>query len=69
MYLDRQTCANSVDPDEMLQIAASRQGLPCLPLIQQFLDTSYWLKFYNKYGKELRCPNTYSQYFNICWLP
>ena len=63
MYWDRQAWANSVDPDEMLQNAASHQGLNCLPLIQQFLDTTlgsklYLFKFYNKYGKELRCPNT-----------
>ena len=46
MYSDRQACANSVDPDD----AASHQGLHCLPLIQQFLDTTsgsklYWFKF------------------------
>ena len=40
LYSDRQTWANSVDPDEMLQNAASHQGLHCLPLIQQFLDTT-----------------------------
>ena len=36
-------CANSVDPDETPQNAASHQGvhcLHCLPLIQQFLDTT-----------------------------
>ena len=32
--------ANSVDPDQMPQSAASDQGLHCLPLVQQFLDTS-----------------------------
>ena len=31
---------NSVDPDEMPQNAASHQGLHCLLLIQQFLDTT-----------------------------
>ena len=35
-YSDRQVWANSVDPDQMLQNAASDQGLHCLPLIQQF---------------------------------
>ena len=40
MYLDRQAWANSVDPDEMLQNAASHQGLHCLPFIQQCLDTT-----------------------------
>ena len=38
MYSDRQARANSVDPDEMQQNAASHLGLHCLPLIQQFLD-------------------------------
>ena len=32
---DRQAWANSVDPDETPQNAASHQGLYCLPLIQQ----------------------------------
>ena len=63
MYLDRQAWANTVDPDEMPQNVASHQGLHCLPLIQQLLDTTsgsklYLFKFYNKYGKELWCPNT-----------
>ena len=31
-YQDRQPCANSVDPDQMLQNAASDQGLHCLAL-------------------------------------
>ena len=38
------------DPDEMLKNMVSYQGLHCLPLIQQFLDTTsvcnmYLLKF------------------------
>ena len=50
MYSDRQACANSIDPDETPQNAASHLGLHCLPLIQQFLDTTsgselYWFKF------------------------
>ena len=50
-------------PDEMPQNATSHLGLHCLPIIQQFLDTTmgsklYLLKFYNMYGKELRCLNT-----------
>ena len=49
-YLDRQAWANSVDPDEMLQNAASHQDLHCLSLIQQILDTTsgnklFWFKF------------------------
>ena len=39
MYSDRQVWANSIDPDQMLQNAASDQGLHCLSLIQQFLNT------------------------------
>ena len=51
-----------MDPDDTLQNSASHLGLHCLPIIQQFLDTVmgsklYLLKFYNKYGKELRCLN------------
>ena len=62
MYSDRQALANSIDPDEMRQNAASHLGLHCLPVIQQFLNTTmgsnlYMLKFH-KYGKELRCSNT-----------
>ena len=49
MYADRQAWANSIDPDETPQNAASHLGLYCLPLIQQFLDTTsgselYWFK-------------------------
>ena len=46
MYLDRQAWANSVDPDEMPQNVASQQGLHCLLLIQQFLDTALDSKLY-----------------------
>ena len=71
MYSDRQAWANSVDPDETPQNAASHQNLHCLPLIQQFLDTPsgsklYLFKFENKYGKELRCPNTFGKSGRIC---
>ena len=50
MYSDRQALANSIDPDETPRSAASHLGLHCLPLIQQFLDTTsgselYWFKF------------------------
>ena len=50
MYLDRHAWANSIDPDKTPQNAASHLGLHCLPLIQQFLDTTssselYWFKF------------------------
>ena len=59
IYLDRQAWANSADPDEMPQNAASHQGLHYLPLIHLLLVTvlaskSYLFKFYNKYGKQLR---------------
>ena len=47
----------------MLQNAASHQGLDCLSLLQLFLDTIlgsklFLFKFKNKYGKEMRCPDT-----------
>ena len=50
MSLDRPAWASSIDPDETPQKAASHLGLHCLPLIQQFLDTTsgselYWFKF------------------------
>ena len=61
-YWGTHACANSADPDHMLQNLASDQGLHSLPLIWQFLETSMFskldlFKFYNKYGNELRCPN------------
>ena len=46
MYSDRQASANTVDPDETPQNAASHQGLHCLPLIQQVLDTTSGSKLY-----------------------
>ena len=46
MYSDRQAWANSVDPDETPQNAASHQGLHCFPLIQQFLDKISGSKLY-----------------------
>ena len=39
-YLERPTWTNSIDPDQMLQNAASDLGLYCLSQIKQFLDTS-----------------------------
>ena len=60
MYSDRQAWAKSAESDEMPQNVASHQGLHCL--IQQFIDIAsgslYLFKFWNKYGKELSCPNT-----------
>ena len=55
--------SNSIDPDEMLQNVASRQGLHHLPPLQLFLNTTFGsklflFKFKNKYGKELRSLNT-----------
>ena len=57
---DRQAWANSVDPDEN---AACLQDLHSLPLIEHILDTAsgsklYLFKSLNKYGGELKCPNT-----------
>ena len=46
MYLEGQAWANSVDPDETPQNVASHQGLHCLPLIQQFIDTASGSKLY-----------------------
>ena len=39
MYSNRQTCENSVDPDQTPQNAASDQGSHYLSLIQKVLDT------------------------------
>ena len=47
IYSDRQAFANSVDPDETSQNAASHQGLHCLSLIYQFLDTTSGSKLYS----------------------
>ena len=61
-YFDRQAWANSVDPDQTPQNAASDQGLRCLSLNQQFLETSKSNlrdSFKIKYSKELWCPNAY----------
>ena len=53
--LGRQSWANSVDPDQMLQNAAADLGLPCLPVIQQFLESPEdcqidLFKFQDRYG-------------------
>ena len=40
LYSDKEASANSVDPDQTLKNATSDQGLHCLPLIQQRLDTA-----------------------------
>ena len=57
----------------MVQNAASDLGLYCLPFIQQFLDRSAGskmdlFKFWDMYGKDLRCPNTYGKYGNHTFL-
>ena len=62
-YLDRQASANNADPGQTPQNVAFDQDQHCLPFIQQFLDTSEvskidLFKFSDKYGKELKCPNT-----------
>ena len=46
IYSDRQARANSIDPDEIPQNAASHQGLHCLPQIQQLLETKFCSKLY-----------------------
>ena len=38
-YWERQAEINSIEPDQMLQNAASDKGLHCFPMNQQFLDT------------------------------
>ena len=43
-YGHRYACANSVDPDQTPQNAASDQGLHCFPLIQQFDTLQYIAK-------------------------
>ena len=58
MYWERKAQPNSVEPDQQPQKAASNQGQNCLPLMQQFLDTSIGsstdlFNFGGKYGKEL----------------
>ena len=72
MYLDWQAWANYEDPDEMLQTEASDQGLHCLPLNQQLLNTTFGsksnlFKFCNKCGKKFHCPNTLDKY--SIWMP
>ena len=46
IYSDWQAWANSVDPDELPQKVASHQGLHCLSIIQQYLDTASDIKLY-----------------------
>ena len=61
LYWDRKCGANDVDPDQMLQNAASDLGLHCLPLhpclyrsVGGIMDL---FKFLDKHDKELRHPN------------
>ena len=54
------------NPDQTPCFAAD-QGLHCLLLIQQLFDTLTGseielFKFYDKYGKEIRCPNAQRKY-------
>ena len=79
MYSDRQAWANSLDPDETLRNAVSHLGLHCLPLIQQFLDTTsgsklYWFKFrtymVRSWGVRILRVNTVATILNpIKWVP
>ena len=78
MYLDRQAFANSVDPDQTPQNAASDQVQHCLLLSSNFvldIRKAYTImfkirkarsklifEFYDKYGNELSCLNTYGKY-------
>ena len=58
-YTERQSWANSVDPDQMLH-TASDLGLHCLQLIQLYFKLSKGSKTdlfkVKNNGKELRCP-------------
>ena len=56
--------ANSVDPDQTPQKAASDQGLHCLPLIQQFKTHQQVVKWICLIIKEnmARCPNIWGKY-------
>ena len=58
------TCHNNcVDPDQMLHHTAPNEGLHCLPLIQQVLDTATGSQMDltevlgKKYSNEIRRPN------------
>ena len=62
LSIGTQARENSVNLDQIPQDVASNQCLHCLPLIEQFLDTSVCceivlLIFKGKYGKELSFPN------------
>ena len=67
-YWDRQACANSVDPDQTPQNAASDLGLHCLPLIQQYFRNIIveWIlldlraSMINSYGVPILKVNTVS---------
>ena len=56
MYSDKQARANSVDPDQTPQNAASNQGLHCLPLIQQFYTHSQVLNGLVEEKYKVKCP-------------
>ena len=65
MYLVKHAWANSVDPDEMPQNAASHQGLHCLPLIQLFLDTTLELTVLVQILDKVWCLNTEGKYSKV----
>ena len=74
MYSDRQAWVNSVEPDELQQTAVSHQGLHCLSLIQQFLDTTLGNKlFMFKLARKLRVSTCDEKFVNSdtnpihCW--
>ena len=52
MYSDRESLANSVDPDQTPQNTASDQSLHCLPLVQSF---------YTLTGSKMDVEEKYSQ--------
>ena len=60
-YPARLTLANSVDPDQTPQNAASDQGLHRLPLIQKYLNARTGSKM-DRFSKEIGCPNVQDKY-------
>ena len=61
-YLDEQDWKNSANPDQVPKNAMFDQGLYCLLIIQQFLDTSTGtcsemdIQILGYYGKVFKCP-------------
>ena len=68
MYLVRQAWANSVDPDEMLQMRHLIRVYTVCQSSSYFRHISGWLdlfKFLTNYGTELRCLNSKGKYGKV----